>query len=114
MKEIYKKNSTFYDRNGGRRPGVFVSNINVHLKDNVTDEDSNNREKVLMEIKERCSLGEELNIVVSEIAERKEIKQQFKYFIKNGIIDLASIFKNWYEAAERNKEKNRKFNGGIR
>ena len=102
-----------------RYPGLFersnghsIRNMNsqwvVESKSpKVVSDDTMNRKNVLNEIGERCKTGEKLDDIVKELAEREEIKQQFDYFIKNGITDLASIFKNWYEGIQRNKEKTR-------
>ena len=81
---------------------------NDHQKD-----DTKNRKMILDEIEDRISKGENLDEITTDIAGRQEVKEQFSYFLDHGIKDLPKIFKGWYEAKERNKEKLGKIVDGI-
>ncbi len=98
------RSSYNFRKNGSYRPGSS-SDFHISLVNKESD-DYMNRQRVLDEIKTRCEKNnEKLDNVVDEIVKRKEIKEQFDYFTKNGITDIASIFKNWYNGYRKNKGK---------
>ncbi len=101
----FEKNLKMYTSNGRRRAGMFsdirIKNVN---EKHPADSDTENRKRILDEITERVSNGEDIDKVVGEIASKDEIKQQFDYYIKHGIKDLSGIFKSWYERREHNRE----------
>ena len=99
-----------FDGKGNYIPGTQMKFFE-DKKPAEASEDSKNRKRILDEIQKRCDKSNEnLDEVVNEIAQRSEVKEQFHYYAKNGITDLAPIFKNWYEAHKRNREKNAKLN----
>lgn len=111
----YMRNSGFFDRSGRRRPGIIAQSIPQKIqKEDPSKEDRENRQNILQEIETRCGQGEELDIVVAEIAGRKEIKQQFDYYEKNGIVNLAEIFKNWYQSYIKNYGNDKFYPEGLR
>lgn len=101
------RNPYYFGKNGNRRPGCF-SNIYISSAKEKAKEKSDdyiNRQKILDEIETRCEKNNEnLDDVVDEIAQREEVKEQFNYFAKNGITDISSIFKNWYNGRVREKK----------
>ena len=110
--KYYMQNSDFFNKIGKRRPVVYVNKARVEIeRENPAAKDTENRSKILREIEERCNNGETLDVVVAEIANREEVKTQFDYFAKNGIVDLTTIFRNWYESYARNKDRNNKLRG---
>ena len=104
-RSIYSNNDIF-DKNGRRRPGIVTGKIkNVNREKSPTQTDKEKRARIVEEIQKRATNGETLDTIVNEIAQRSEVKMQFEYFSKNGITDLAPIFKNWYQSYEKNKDK---------
>jgi len=101
MRESRYPNS--FDRGGRYKGEIMFSRV-----EKTVSSDTENRRHVIEEIKERCNNGEKIDKIVEEIAARQNIKEQFDYYIKNGITDLTSIFKNWYQSYEKNKERNDK------
>ncbi len=97
------RNPKIFKRNGNYRSGS-KSLVNTVVKKENND-DQKNRQKIVQEIVARCN-AENLDDIVNEISQRKEVKEQFDYYIKNGITDLSSIFKNWYLGYENNKSRN--------
>lgn len=85
-----------FNTHGDYRGGAF-SHLPRNNEKKELSEDTKNRLKVVEEIHERCKQGEELREIVNEIATREEIKEQFGYYLKNGITDLPTIFENWYK-----------------
>lgn len=69
-------------------------------------EDTKLRMEILKEIAKRVDRGEKLEVIVNEISERECVKNQFSYYAKNGITDLAAIIRNWYESYKKNFSKN--------
>ena len=115
MDKNFYRNSSFYTKSGHRKPGVITQSMPQEgQKEDPSIEDRENRQSVLQEIEKRCGQGESLDIVVTEIAARKEIKQQFDYYEKNGIGNLAEIFKNWYQSYIKNQGRDKFYPGGIR
>lgn len=100
----------FYSRGGRAKTNDIY--YGPQEKERVVSDDTKNRNRVLEEIENRCKNGEDLDTIVNEIAGRPEIKEQFAYYIKNGVVTpLETIFKNWYLAKQRNREKTDKING---
>ena len=111
----FSRNPQIFNKSGRMRPGVITRTMpQESLKEDPSKEDRKNRQNVLKEIEKRCKQGEDLNTVVAEIAGREEVKQQFDYYIKNGIADLAEIFKNWYQSYIKNQGRDKFYPGGIR
>ena len=79
--------------------------INFPKEQKQPSEDTKKRAEILKEIEERSAKSEDINEIVNEIADREEIKEMFSYYAKNGITDLASIFKNWYISYKKNDKK---------
>lgn len=104
-KEIWNRYSNMFDKNG-KYKSESKSNFSrdKEAKRKII-EDTINRRRVLNEMIVRCNNNESLDDIVNEIAQREEIKKQFDYYVKNGITDLAPIFKNWYNAHEKAKMK---------
>ena len=103
------RNPNSFNSKGNYRGGVF-SNYSTQKNNREFSSDTQNRKRIIEEIKKRCENGEELNIVVCEIAEREDVKQQFNYYIKNGVTDLGTIFANWYKGQQKSLERLRKEN----
>ncbi len=97
-----------FDRHGNYRPGSQA--FHRELDKAALSDDTKNRKKILDEISQRCENNEKLDDVVNEIAQRDEVKKQFDYYFKNGIKDLASIFKNWYMNFKVSKDKPNRIN----
>lgn len=97
---------TKYANNSKRKTRIF-SDISIRRskEEQPADSDTENRKRILNEITVRVANGENIDEVASEIASNDEVKQQFDYYIKHGIKDLARIFKSWYETREKNKDK---------
>ena len=67
--------------------------------------DTKNRKIIMDEIEFRIKKGEKIDEITTDIAGRDDVKEKFGYLLKHGISDLSKIFKGWYEAKQRNKEK---------
>ena len=68
-------------------------------------EDTKMRMEILKEISKRTEAGENVDNIVDEISKRENVKNQFSYYAKNGITDLAAIIRNWYESYKKNFSK---------
>ena len=99
-------------KSGNYRSGSKANVLNPTEK--TVSNDTQIRNNILNEIKKRCEKGENLDSIVTEIAGREKVKQQFDYYIKNGITDLSGIFKNWYQSHMKNQGRDKFYPGGIR
>ena len=95
--------SPLFYKNGERRPHALP--INIPKEPKQPSQDTKKRAEILKEIEERCAKSENINEIVNEIAQREDVKEIFSYYAKNGITDLASIFKNWYQSYMTNKQR---------
>ena len=103
---MFDYNNKKFDKNGRLRRDAFVKRYYVPGKPTEESDDTKIRYAVIKEIEIRVSEGEELDKVAEEIANRKEIIENFSYFVKNGINrPLSEIFKSWYNSKIKNKEK---------
>jgi len=98
-------------KSGNYRSGSKANVLNPTEK--TVSNDTQNRHNILKEIETRCKQGEDLDSIITEIAEREEVKQQFDYYIKNGITDLSGIFKNWYQSYIKNQGNDKFYPGGT-
>ena len=101
------RNPKAFDSHGDYRGGGFT---NFGPKKQIQlSEDTEIRLEVRKEIEERCEkalIKENIDDVVSEIAQRKKIKENFSYWTKNGL-DIAKMLKGLYESYKRYEEKNK-------
>ncbi len=80
-------------------------NFRTEEHKNEVSDDTKTRNNILQEIIKRVKEGEDLDTVATEIANREEVQEQFSYYKKNGVkTPLSEIFKNWYNAKQRNKK----------
>ena len=99
------KNPKSFDSHGDYRRGMFTD-FDPFEKKYQPSKDTEIRLKVQQEISNRCKNGEDLDTIISEIAQREEIKENFSYWTKNGL-DIAKMLKGLYESYKTNKEKNK-------
>lgn len=92
-----------FNRQGKYRSGT-MSNHKFQHKTFEPRDDTKNRRNVVEEIDKRYQNGEKIDDIVSDIASRKEIQEQFDYYKKNGIANLEEIFKNWYNSYNKSKD----------
>ena len=105
MYKSHPRNNFIFDKSGRKRPGYNAGFIIPEQKRmSATDTDRKNRSRVLRQIEEAVSKGEDLDKVVERLASDNEINKQFEYLTRNGL-DLKGIFKSWYESSQKNKDE---------
>lgn len=97
-----------FDKNGNYRGGFYID-ISTPKEKTEVSKDTEIRLRVRTEIDERCSKGENIDEVVREIAERREIKENFSYWTKNGITDIGKKLKEMYESYKKSESKTNRF-----
>ena len=103
------RNPNLFNSHGDYKGGALSDYSTKSTKREASD-DTKNRMLIIEEIKQRSSQGEKIEDIASEIAQREHIKNQFDYYIKNGITDLGTIFANWYKGQQKSIERLRKEN----
>lgn len=91
-----------FKQNGEYRGNAWNTRISEETE---YSQDTKLRMEILKEINKRVEDGENLDSIVNEISKRENVKNQFSYYAKNGITDLAGIIKNWYESYKKNLPK---------
>lgn len=105
---MYNRNNYVFDKNEIKRPGYNTGLVKVEQKrESPAENDRKNRLNILKQIEKAINEGKTLDDVLEILATNEEINNQFRYLTKNGI-DLKNVFKAWYEASQRNKD--RKYN----
>lgn len=104
MYKRHPRNNYVFDKNGVKRAGYNTELVPIERKkESATDKDRENRSRVLRQIEEAVSKGENLDKVVEKLANNDEITKQFEYLTRNGL-DLRRIFKSWYESSQKSKD----------
>lgn len=116
MKERFKPNLNLYTNGNNRRDGGIISRtMSSHKKTtHPADLDKENRQNIIKRIKEHLDEGGDLDIILDNLCEDKEINEQFGYLKRNGL-NLRDLFKSWYESYEKASKRKQNWytTGGI-
>ncbi len=115
MYSKHPRNNFIFDRKGMKRPGYNVSFVKIErAKENVTENDTQNRLHVVEEIEKGIREGKSMDEILDALCSDEEINKQFDYLKRNGL-NLRTIFASWYESKQKNKNaKGNKFNTFIK